>query len=146
MKIAIFSDIHDHVWNLKNALAQVQEAELLLCLGDLCSPFIVDMLARGFPDRPIHINFGNNDGDHFRIYAKTRVFPLVQVHGEIFQVVAALRRYPQIALLTDFVIGMPEDTKESLETSCRLIAELDTDDIALSIATPYPGTELLPSA
>ncbi len=61
---------------------------------------------------------------------------------EIFRVVAAIRRYPQIALLTDFVIGMPEDTAESLETSCRLVAELDTDDIALSIATPYPGTEL----
>jgi len=85
MKIAIFSDIHDHVWNLKTALVQVQEAELLLCLGDLCSPFIVDMLAKGFPDRPIHIIFGNNDGDHFRIHAKTKVFPLVEVHGEIFQ-------------------------------------------------------------
>ena len=44
--------------------------------------------------------------------------------------------------MTDFVIGMPEDTQESLETSCRLMEDLDTDDIALSIATPYPGTEL----
>jgi anaerobic magnesium-protoporphyrin IX monomethyl ester cyclase len=63
-------------------------------------------------------------------------------HDEIFTVVAAIRRHPQIALVTDFVIGMPEDTKESLEISCRLIADLDTDDIALSIATPYPGTKL----
>lgn len=85
MKIAIFSDIHDHVWNLKTALSQVQEADVLLCLGDLCSPFIVDLLAKGFPDKPIHIIFGNNDGDHFRIHAKTRLFPMVQVHGEIFQ-------------------------------------------------------------
>jgi len=61
---------------------------------------------------------------------------------EIFAVVAAIRRHRQIALVTDFVIGMPEDTQESLETSCRLIADLDTDDIALSIATPYPGTKL----
>jgi len=63
-------------------------------------------------------------------------------HDEIFTVVASIRRYPHVFLLTDFVIGMPEDTKESLDTSCRLIAELDTDDIALSIATPYPGTKL----
>jgi len=61
---------------------------------------------------------------------------------EIFRVVASLRRYPQISLVTDFVIGMPEDTRESLEASCRLVADLNTDDIALSIATPYPGTEL----
>jgi magnesium-protoporphyrin IX monomethyl ester (oxidative) cyclase len=63
-------------------------------------------------------------------------------HEEIFTVLAAIRQYPQIALVTDFVIGVPEDTRESLETSCRLIEDLDTDDIALSIATPYPGTEL----
>lgn len=62
--------------------------------------------------------------------------------GEIFTVVAAIRRHPQIALVTDFVIGMPEDTQRSLETSCRLVADLDTDDVALSIATPYPGTVL----
>jgi anaerobic magnesium-protoporphyrin IX monomethyl ester cyclase len=61
---------------------------------------------------------------------------------EIFTVVAAIRRHPQISLTTDFVIGMPEDTEQSLETSCRLVADLDTDDVALSIATPYPGTGL----
>jgi radical SAM superfamily enzyme YgiQ (UPF0313 family) len=61
---------------------------------------------------------------------------------EIFHVVGSIRRYPQIFLLTDFVIGMPEDTQESLETSCRLMEDLDTDDITLSIATPYPGTKL----
>jgi anaerobic magnesium-protoporphyrin IX monomethyl ester cyclase len=63
-------------------------------------------------------------------------------HDEIFKVVGAIRRYPHIFLLTDFVIGMPEDTEESLERSYRLIADLDTDDITLSIATPYPGTKL----
>jgi magnesium-protoporphyrin IX monomethyl ester (oxidative) cyclase len=61
---------------------------------------------------------------------------------EIFKVVEAVRRHPQIFLMTDFVMGMPEDTVESLEASCELIANLDTDDITLSIATPYPGTEL----
>jgi anaerobic magnesium-protoporphyrin IX monomethyl ester cyclase len=63
-------------------------------------------------------------------------------YNEIFEVVAAIRRYPQIFLLTDFVIGMPEDTVESLEASCRVIEDLDTDDITLSLATPYPGTKL----
>jgi len=61
---------------------------------------------------------------------------------QILEVVAAVRRHPQVFLLTDFVLGMPEDTEESLEASCRLIGELDTDDVALSIATPYPGTPL----
>lgn len=63
-------------------------------------------------------------------------------NDDIFKVVAAIRRHPQIFLLTDFVIGMPEDTVESLEESCRIIADLDSDDIVLFIATPYPGTKL----
>ncbi len=61
---------------------------------------------------------------------------------EIFRVVDSIRRYPHIFLLTDFVMGMPEDTAASLEASCRLIEDMDTDDITLSIATPYPGTKL----
>jgi len=61
---------------------------------------------------------------------------------DIFKVVEAIRHHPQIFLLTDFVIGMPEDTVESLEESCRIIADLDSDDIVLFIATPYPGTKL----
>lgn len=63
-------------------------------------------------------------------------------HEEIFHVVDSIRRYPHIFLLTDFVMGMPEDTAASLEASCRLIEDMDTDDITLSIATPYPGTKL----
>ena len=62
--------------------------------------------------------------------------------NEIFTVVDAIRRHPQIFLLTDFVIGMPEDTEETLEKSCELIDNLDTDSIDLFVATPYPGTQL----
>ncbi|MEI6827063.1 MAG: radical SAM protein [Desulfuromonadales bacterium] len=61
---------------------------------------------------------------------------------EIYRVVEAIRRHPQIFLMTDFVIGMPEDTEESLENSFQLVVQLDTDDIELAIATPYPGTKL----
>lgn len=61
---------------------------------------------------------------------------------EIFKVVNTLRKYPQIFLLTDFVIGMPEETIESLDSSLSIIKDLDVDDITLSIATPYPGTKL----
>jgi uncharacterized protein len=42
--------------------------DALLCGGDLCSPFIVDELVK-FP-RQIHVVFGNNDGDLFRITQK----------------------------------------------------------------------------
>ncbi len=85
MKIAIFSDIHDHIWNLEAALGAIQGCEALVVCGDLCSPFIIDQLANGFAARPIHIVFGNNDGDLFRMSRRAAQFPQVQLHGEWFQ-------------------------------------------------------------
>lgn len=81
MQIAILSDIHDHVWNLDVVLAAVQHCDVLICCGDLCSPFIIDQLARGFA-RPIHIVFGNNDADQFRMTAKLSRYPHVRLRGE----------------------------------------------------------------
>jgi uncharacterized protein len=85
MKIAILSDIHDNVWNLAVCLEGIQEAEALICCGDLCSPFIVGLLAEGFRGRPIHIVFGNNDGDLYRITTNAKRFDYVHLHGEFFQ-------------------------------------------------------------
>jgi putative phosphoesterase len=86
MLIAILSDIHDHLWRLRRALQRIgaADAEALLCCGDLCSPFVVAELARGFARGPIHLVFGNNDGDRYRIttVAGQEGAPRVRVHGE----------------------------------------------------------------
>jgi hypothetical protein len=84
MRIAILSDIHDNVWKLAAALEAVRDADVLLCCGDLCSPFIVHQLGRGFP-RSIHIVFGNNDGDLYRITANARHYANIRLHGELFR-------------------------------------------------------------
>ena len=83
MKIAIFSDIHDNIWNLGSALATVQGADALICCGDLCSPFIVSMLAQNF-SQPIHMVLGNNDGDLYRIVKNANRFHHFHVEGELF--------------------------------------------------------------
>jgi uncharacterized protein len=103
MKIAIISDIHDNVWSLAATLSHAQAAEALLCCGDLCSPFIIPRLAEGFPGRPIHIVFGNNDADLFRITRQAFRFPEVQLHGAFFQgevggVSLAMNHYDDLAL------------------------------------------------
>jgi putative phosphoesterase len=84
MRIAILSDIHDNVWKLAGALAAVADTDALICCGDLCSPFIVHQIARGFAG-PVHIVFGNNDGDPFRIASNARNHGHVHVHGEFFR-------------------------------------------------------------
>lgn len=90
MRIAILSDIHDNLWNLKAALNHcIQDAcEVLICCGDLCSPFVMDRL-RQFPG-PVHIVFGNNDADLFRITKKSD--ERLQVHGEFLDIILDRRR------------------------------------------------------
>ncbi len=84
MLLGILSDIHDNVWTLNAALSRLAVCDVLLCCGDLCSPFVIDELAKGF-SRDIHIVFGNNDADLFRITGKTRLYPNVKLAGEFFE-------------------------------------------------------------
>jgi len=83
MRIAILSDIHDNLWNLAAAVAAVQNADALICCGDLCSPFVIDELAKFH--QQVHIVFGNNDADLYRITGKALKTPNVKVYGELFQ-------------------------------------------------------------
>lgn len=85
MQIAILSDIHDHLENLERVLSEVQGMDLLLCLGDLCAPFTLDALADGFRG-PVHVTFGNNDGDIHLLHRNAARHPnvsLVAPMGEV---------------------------------------------------------------
>ena len=81
MKIAILSDIHDNLVKLRAALQRCQEAEVIICCGDLCSPFVAKELGLGFA-KPIHIVYGNNDGDRFRMALNAAQYPQLHFHGE----------------------------------------------------------------
>lgn len=45
-----------------------------------------------------------------------------------------------------FIIGLPIETKETVEETIRFAQELDPHTIQVSIAAPYPGTELYDQA
>ena len=91
MRIAILSDIHDNLWNLALAIEGTRTADVLLCCGDLCSPFVIDELARF--DGPVHAVFGNNDADLYRITSKALKSSKVQVHGELYEASFDQRRF-----------------------------------------------------
>ena len=84
MRIALLSDIHDNVWNLAIALESLRGADAMVCCGDLCSPFVVHQLGRGFAG-PIHMVFGNNDADLFRITSIAARYSQVRLYGELFR-------------------------------------------------------------
>lgn len=86
MKIAIISDIHDHVWNLKKVLErpELQATDAMICCGDLCAPFIIKLLGQAYIN-PIHIVLGNNDGDVASIIKVAQQFSNINIHGEYFR-------------------------------------------------------------
>ncbi len=86
MKIALLSDIHDHVWNLKKALNTValQRTDTLLFCGDLCAPFVIHLLGEGYT-KPIHMVLGNNDGDVAALINNAAQYPQIQLHGEYYR-------------------------------------------------------------
>jgi len=92
MRVAIISDIHDNIPKLRSALSSLDGVEVLICCGDLCSPFIIKELGEGFSG-PIHIVFGNNDGDHFRITDGARKYPHIHIHGEFVELELGGRKF-----------------------------------------------------
>jgi putative phosphoesterase len=64
----------------------------MVCCGDLCSPFVIDELASRFP-RLIHIVFGNNDADLFRITSKLQKYSNVRLHGEFCEITFERRSF-----------------------------------------------------
>jgi putative phosphoesterase len=83
VRLAILSDIHDNVWKLAVALERAQGCDAMICCGDLCSPFIVHQLGRGFAN-PVHVVFGNNDADLYRITSIAGKYPHLRLYGELF--------------------------------------------------------------
>jgi len=102
MLIAILSDSHDNIWKLDCALALMSDVDVLIHCGDLCSPFVVKKLGEVFDRRPVHIVWGNNDGDVRLICQIASQYEKMFLHGALAQleidcVRIAVNHYPEIA-------------------------------------------------
>lgn len=51
-----------------------------------------------------------------------------------------------VAIHGTFMLGLPGETKETIDQTFRYACELDPDTIQVSIAAPYPGTEFYKQA
>lgn len=51
-------------------------------------------------------------------------------------------KHPHVFINAFFILGLPEETEETLEETVKLIEELDTVYPILNIAAPFPGSHL----
>lgn len=101
MLIGVFSDVHDNLGNLRQALTLFKErgAEALIFCGDFCSPIPSRVMGAEF-EGEVHCVFGNGDGDRFAISNVARTqYPNLKLHGEYAElefdgVKVAVTHYP----------------------------------------------------
>ena len=82
MQLGIISDSHDHTANIVKAVSLFRSESVhhLLHAGDFCSPFTIPFF-EGFRMDAV---FGNNDGDHYRLLAKSSKHG-INIHNEFFE-------------------------------------------------------------
>ncbi len=102
MRIAVISDTHDNIWSLSQALPHLASADAVIHCGDLCSPFVVKQIGEAIRDAPIHIVWGNNDGDAFMLSKVGAQFENIHFHGQLAELEmdslkVAVNHYPEIA-------------------------------------------------
>lgn len=128
------ADSHDRLDYLKLALEQIREREAthLIHAGDLCAPFVIADLAKQFSG-PIHIVFGNNEGDGRLCSQVASQFPHVTLHGPYFEgdlegLKCAAIHYPEPALriaqsgqLDLVVYGHDHKAHHSVHGKCHLV-------------------------
>lgn len=101
MRIAVCSDIHDNIWRLEKMLRQAAGCEALIFCGDFCAPFTLAQIADGFAG-PVHVVWGNNDGDKWLLTQTARASETVTLHGDFAELKLggrsiAVNHYPGIA-------------------------------------------------
>lgn len=97
MKIAVISDIHDNIWQLAKVLDSIvaMKPGAILCCGDLCSPFTLKQIADSFRG-PVHLVFGNNDGDKFLLSKVAAKADNVTLHDTFFEAEFDSRRVAMV--------------------------------------------------
>ena len=101
MIIAVLSDTHDNIWKLEEVLKGLGGAQELIFCGDFCAPFTLKQIAEGFAG-PVHVVFGNNDGDKLLLSTVATQAGNVTLHGEFAELElggrkTAVTHYPAIA-------------------------------------------------
>jgi len=103
MRIAVLSDTHDHILNLRSAVTYCNSysVQMLIHCGDLISPFMLAELGKF--SGAVHFIYGNNVGDqHIISQSCGTKFPNITHHGTLGAVEAgglkiAFNHYPLMA-------------------------------------------------
>jgi len=80
--------------------------------------------------------------EHGSEYIRKQVMRKPLDTERIYQVTEACAKHKHLYIIGYFVIGMPQETQDTLDETYKIITKLPLDHFQINWATPYPGTEL----
>lgn len=85
----------------------------------------------------VSVTFGVESGDQKILNNLKKGITPVQVKRAV-----VMAKKAGLKVVTNFMIGNPEDTKETIEKTIKFAVDLDTDYTYFGFTTPFPGTQL----
>lgn len=87
----------------------------------------------------VKINIAIESGSE---YIRNKVMKKGLPTEKIYEACKASEKHKHLYLTGYFIIGMPQETHETLKDTYRMMTTLPFDNYSSNFATPYPGTEL----
>lgn len=106
-----------------------------LAINRLNKELIDAMVDAGWISTAIAIESGSE-------YIRNKIIKKGLRTDKIYEVAEALAKHDHLFIKVFFIIGMPEETHESLEDTYEMIKILPIDKLGIYFAAPYPYTEL----
>jgi len=75
-------------------------------------------------------------------YIRNKIMRKNLSREKIYEVAGICAEYEHLFITGYFIIGMPQETRETLTQTYEMIKSLPLDNAAVNFVTPYPGTEL----
>lgn len=79
-------------------------------------------------------------------YIRNKVMKKHLKREKILEVVNLFKKHKHIYIKAFFIIGMPEETRETLEETFQMIRDIDVNRVYIQNAVPFPGTKLFEQA
>src|SRR5207244_340288 len=113
-------------------------------IGYLLHPYVSMYTGRGCPAQCTFCLWPQTIGGHkYRVRSAQNVADEMAYMKNLFPQAC---HQAGIVMHGTFILGLPVETRESIENTIRFAQELDVFSIQVSLAAPYPGTELFEMA
>jgi len=110
-----------------------------IALGTVDEEVMAAMVCAGMVRVALAVESGSD-------FIRNKIMRKNLARDKILEVVKLTKKYKQLNVAAFFIVGMPEETSETLAETYNMIKEIDVDRVFLQNVVPYPGTKVFDQA